>query len=227
MTDLASLFGLVKGHDTAYSCIMADPPWEERGGGKITRGAQRHYPLLKTRDIPGVMQRSPMWNPAEDGHLWNFFILPAQIGVSSKEILDQLLPVLEAERAATGVRYRAFPAAWRLHPDGTPVLDGWPMRMDRATEAMGSGSESPAAGSHGRRSAIKMHRSAFEDPIGQGGWHAIRPSPSRQTAPTVPPAKFALPPSFTTRFQTWRTSSVIKSSFGTVANPWSNAHLSA
>jgi N6-adenosine-specific RNA methylase IME4 len=70
MTDLASLFGLVKGHDTAYSCILADPPWEERGGGKITRGAQRHYPLLKTRDIPGVMQRSPMWNPAEDGHLW-------------------------------------------------------------------------------------------------------------------------------------------------------------
>lgn len=30
---------------------MADPPWLERGGGKIKRGADRHYPLMKTRDI--------------------------------------------------------------------------------------------------------------------------------------------------------------------------------
>ena len=31
--------------------IYADPPWMEVGGGKIKRGADRHYPLMKTNDI--------------------------------------------------------------------------------------------------------------------------------------------------------------------------------
>lgn len=34
-----------------YKTIYADPPWEERGGGKIVRGANRHYPLMKLDDI--------------------------------------------------------------------------------------------------------------------------------------------------------------------------------
>lgn len=34
-----------------YSTIYADPPWGEYGGGVIKRGADRHYPLMKTRDI--------------------------------------------------------------------------------------------------------------------------------------------------------------------------------
>jgi N6-adenosine-specific RNA methylase IME4 len=34
-----------------YATCMADPPWLERGGGQIKRGADRHYPLMKTRDI--------------------------------------------------------------------------------------------------------------------------------------------------------------------------------
>jgi N6-adenosine-specific RNA methylase IME4 len=34
-----------------YSTIYADPPWNEQGGGKIKRGADRHYLLMKTRDI--------------------------------------------------------------------------------------------------------------------------------------------------------------------------------
>jgi N6-adenosine-specific RNA methylase IME4 len=34
-----------------YACIMADPPWLERGGGRIKRGADRHYPLMKTDDL--------------------------------------------------------------------------------------------------------------------------------------------------------------------------------
>lgn len=34
-----------------YVTLMADPPWWEAGGGKIKRGADRHYPLMKTRDI--------------------------------------------------------------------------------------------------------------------------------------------------------------------------------
>lgn len=53
-----------------YACIAADPPWNERGGGKIKRGADRHYPTLKTYQIIEVMLRSPYWNPAPDSHLW-------------------------------------------------------------------------------------------------------------------------------------------------------------
>jgi N6-adenosine-specific RNA methylase IME4 len=34
-----------------YKTIYADPPWPEYGGGQIKRGADRHYPLMKVRDI--------------------------------------------------------------------------------------------------------------------------------------------------------------------------------
>lgn len=34
-----------------YKTIYADPPWFEHGGGKIQRGADRHYPLMKTEEI--------------------------------------------------------------------------------------------------------------------------------------------------------------------------------
>lgn len=37
--------------DKKYKTIYADPPWLERGGGKIKRGADRHYALMKTEDI--------------------------------------------------------------------------------------------------------------------------------------------------------------------------------
>lgn len=34
-----------------YKTIYADPPWEEKGGGKIKRGADRHYPLMGIEEI--------------------------------------------------------------------------------------------------------------------------------------------------------------------------------
>lgn len=34
-----------------YATIYCDPPWKESGGGKIKRGADRHYPLMATKDI--------------------------------------------------------------------------------------------------------------------------------------------------------------------------------
>jgi len=37
-----------------YKTLMCDPPWMERGGGKIKRGADRHYPLMSTKDILGM-----------------------------------------------------------------------------------------------------------------------------------------------------------------------------
>lgn len=54
--------------DTGYQCIVADPPWWESGGGG--RGAQNHYPLLRTPDIIRVMYQSGTWRPASNAHLW-------------------------------------------------------------------------------------------------------------------------------------------------------------
>ncbi len=37
-----------------YKTIYIDPPWNERGGGKIKRGADRHYPLMKSSEIANL-----------------------------------------------------------------------------------------------------------------------------------------------------------------------------
>ena len=37
-----------------YKTIYADPPWMEYGGGKIKRGADRHYPLMDTEEIKAL-----------------------------------------------------------------------------------------------------------------------------------------------------------------------------
>lgn len=50
--------------------VLADPPWKEHGAGKSVRGAQRHYPLLSTRDIPRVMMSAPQWTIADDAHMY-------------------------------------------------------------------------------------------------------------------------------------------------------------
>jgi N6-adenosine-specific RNA methylase IME4 len=55
--------------DKEYRTIYADPPWPERGGGKIKRGADRHYKLMKVKDIMAL----PVINLAEDNahlYLW-------------------------------------------------------------------------------------------------------------------------------------------------------------
>lgn len=37
-----------------YSTIYIDPPWPERGGGKIKRGADRHYRLMSIKEIKAL-----------------------------------------------------------------------------------------------------------------------------------------------------------------------------
>lgn len=52
-----------------YKTIYADPPWKESGGGKIKRGADRHYPLMSTKEICEL----PVWKIADDNchlYLW-------------------------------------------------------------------------------------------------------------------------------------------------------------
>lgn len=48
--------------DKKYKTIYIDPPWEERGGGKIKRGADRHYKLMKLSEI----QQLPIQNLIDD-----------------------------------------------------------------------------------------------------------------------------------------------------------------
>lgn len=61
---------------TDFRTFSIDVPWSEKGGGRIKRGADRHYKLL---DKPGcktvpdalrVIQSCPLWRPAENAHLW-------------------------------------------------------------------------------------------------------------------------------------------------------------
>lgn len=53
-----------------YKTIVIDPPWHEVGGGRIKRGADRHYPLVKTENLPAVILGSGVFNPAVDAHLY-------------------------------------------------------------------------------------------------------------------------------------------------------------
>jgi len=79
-----------------YQCIAADPPWNETGGGKCKRGADKFYPLMKTKDIIELMQElicvrtidhdvsdnpsmgsvreviQPRFSVADNAHLWLF-----------------------------------------------------------------------------------------------------------------------------------------------------------
>lgn len=54
-----------------YRAIVIDPPWPERGGGKVKRGADRHYRVLKTKpEILHAILASPEWRPHDDSHLY-------------------------------------------------------------------------------------------------------------------------------------------------------------
>lgn len=50
-----------------FACIVMDPPWTENGGGKVKRGADRHYPTLPVREILPVVLKSPLWRPDPTG----------------------------------------------------------------------------------------------------------------------------------------------------------------
>lgn len=52
-----------------FGTIYADPPWPEHGGGKVKRGADRHYGLMKVKDICAL--GSAVKNlAADDSHLY-------------------------------------------------------------------------------------------------------------------------------------------------------------
>jgi N6-adenosine-specific RNA methylase IME4 len=44
-----------------FQTVLLDPPWPEQGGGKVKRGADRHYPLVKIKDMEAVIRSCEMW----------------------------------------------------------------------------------------------------------------------------------------------------------------------
>lgn len=40
--------------ENKFQIIYIDPPWKETGGGKIKRGADRHYPLMSIKEIKEI-----------------------------------------------------------------------------------------------------------------------------------------------------------------------------
>lgn len=53
-----------------YKTLYIDPPWMETGGGKIKRGADRHYPLMKTKDIIELLKSEILPQADENCHLY-------------------------------------------------------------------------------------------------------------------------------------------------------------
>lgn len=53
-----------------YRTILADPPWNQTGGGKIVRGAQKHYPVMKSRDIKELMVQTLEGRVEDDAHCY-------------------------------------------------------------------------------------------------------------------------------------------------------------
>lgn len=53
-----------------YSTILVDPPWYQQGGGKSKRGADRHYPLLKEKQIKQVMSDVFQDSVGENAHMY-------------------------------------------------------------------------------------------------------------------------------------------------------------
>lgn len=53
-----------------YRTIYADPPWWETGGGRIKRGADRHYSLMKTSEIINLPVKRLLHSDGCHCYLW-------------------------------------------------------------------------------------------------------------------------------------------------------------
>ena len=57
LEDLYHMRHIIPFPDKKYKTIYADPPWPEYGGGKIKRGADRHYKLMSIEEIKNLPVR--------------------------------------------------------------------------------------------------------------------------------------------------------------------------
>ena len=57
----------------SFKTILIDPPWYEKGAGKVKRGADRWYDLMKTPEIIDTILNCEQYRPDESGchlYLW-------------------------------------------------------------------------------------------------------------------------------------------------------------
>lgn len=82
MTDVQTARDCVKFPDKKYRTIYIDPPWPERGGGKIKRGADRHYKLMSIKEIASL-PISSLSMPNSHLYLW-----------ATNNYLEQAYPIM-------------------------------------------------------------------------------------------------------------------------------------
>ena len=56
--------------DEKFKTVLIDPPWNQRGGGKIKRGADRHYGLMKEKEIQNVIGEQISECMENDAHMY-------------------------------------------------------------------------------------------------------------------------------------------------------------
>lgn len=96
--------------EITFTTIMMDPPWPEHGGGKVKRGADRHYALLQPREMPLVIAKSGMFRPSLHAHLYIWVTnnyLPAGIWLMQQLGFDYKTNVAwKKQRAGLGQYFR-------------------------------------------------------------------------------------------------------------------------
>lgn len=55
-----------------FATVDLDPPWKEKGGGKIKRGADRHFKVMKMQDIIREVWHCPLFNMADNAHMYEW-----------------------------------------------------------------------------------------------------------------------------------------------------------
>ncbi len=62
-----------KASKNQFQTVVADPPWMEKGGGKIRRGADKHYSLLSVPEVIKTITQCEHWDdvtPDAHFYLW-------------------------------------------------------------------------------------------------------------------------------------------------------------
>ena len=92
-----------------YCTIVADPPWPEYGGGKIRRGANKHYALMSLDEIKALGEQVKAWRNPEGCHLYLW-------------VTNNYLPAGLKVMEAWGFAYRTCITWGKTTETGTPAI---------------------------------------------------------------------------------------------------------
>jgi N6-adenosine-specific RNA methylase IME4 len=163
-----------------YRTIYADPPWSEFGGGQIKRGADRHYPLMHTRDICGL------WIPVKNGDIETPMSIKAIAEDDAHLYLwatnNKLLDALEVVKA-WGFEYKTL-ITWAKDRFGLgQYYRGQTEHVIFATRGV-----CPyRLGENGKRAQGRTLIDGFDAPHGE---HSVKPEVMRQWIESVSPRPY-------------------------------------